>query len=42
MQVADTMEKYLGIGKEYNEILKKMIRKNRFEQFDNQTAQKSL
>ncbi len=39
---ADTMEKYSGIGKEYNEILKKMIRKNRFEQFDNQTAQKSL
>ncbi|MEA2111002.1 MAG: glucosaminidase domain-containing protein [Campylobacterota bacterium] len=42
LQASDTMEKYSGIGKEYNEILKKMIRKNNFGQFDNHTAQKAL
>ncbi len=42
LEASDTMEKYSGIGKEYNEILKKMITKNKFGQFDNQTVQKVL
>ncbi|RUM63172.1 MAG: mannosyl-glycoprotein endo-beta-N-acetylglucosamidase [Sulfurimonas sp.] len=38
LEAADTMQNYSGIGREYNEILKKVIRKNHFEQFDNKVV----
>ncbi len=42
LKAADTMENYSGIGEEYNTILKKMIKKNKFGQFDNRAVQKEL
>lgn len=42
LEAADTMQNYSAIGKEYNEILKKMIRKNHFEAFDNKVAPREL
>ncbi len=42
LEAANTMENYSGIGEEYNTILKKMIKKNRFGQFDNRAVQKEL
>ncbi len=42
LEAADTMQNYSGIGSEYNAILKKMIRKNHFERFDNKVIPREL
>ncbi len=42
LEAADTMQNYSGIGKEYNLILKKVIRKNHFGAFDNRAVQREL
>lgn len=42
MDAADTMEKYSGIGEEYNELLKEVIESNRFSQYDTISAQIGL